>query len=211
MSGHLITFEGIDLSGKSVQATLLYERILESRIDVVILRDPGTTIISEKIRNILLDKNNLEMSPWTELLLYEAARVQMVEESIKPALAKGKMIVCDRLYDSTTAYQGYGRQLDLGLVAQANILGSLGIRPELTFLIDIDPQLAYERRIKRNQEGDRLEQEDDEFHYRVREGYLKIARSENDRILIIDGNRKISEIHEEIWHIVSKKFKISVT
>lgn len=202
MAGYLITFEGIDLSGKTVQAKLLHQRLVEGGYDTILLRDPGTTRISERIREILLDKNHLEMSPWTELLLYEAARAQMVEESIKPALAKGFIVLCDRLYDSTTAYQGYGRELDLSLVAQANKLGACGVRPDLTFLLDIEPHQAFLRRSNRKDEGDRLEDESKSFHTRVRQGYLEIAKIEADRYIVIDGTRSISSIHEKIWRTV---------
>lgn len=205
MAGYLITFEGIDLSGKSVQADLLYQRLTQSGYDSIFFRDPGTTRISERIREILLNRDHREMSPWTELLLYEAARAQMVEEYIKPALAKGCIVVGDRLYDSTTAYQGYGRQLDLKLVFQANKIGACGICPNLTFLIDIDPQVALSRQSQRKGKTDRLEKEDQSFHKRVRNGYLQIAKNEASRFIVIDGTRSIESIKKEIWGIVEQK------
>ena len=205
MTGYLITFEGIDLSGKSVQANLLYQRLVDSGYDTIFFRDPGTTRISERIREILLDSRHLEMSPWTELLLYEAARAQMVEEYIKPALAKGSIVVGDRLFDSTTAYQGYGRQLDLQLVSQANIIGACGVCPNLTFLIDIDPQIALSRQNQRKGKTDRLEDEDQNFHNRVRKGYLEIAKKEVNRFIVIDGTHSIARIQQKIWDIVIQK------
>jgi dTMP kinase len=205
MAGLLITFEGIDFSGKTVQAKLLHQRFTKGGFKALLLRDPGTTRISECIRDILLDRNHLEMSPWTELLLYEAARAQMVEESIKPALAKEMIVLCDRLYDSTTAYQGYGRELDLTLVAHANELGACGVRPDLTFLLDIPPQQALSRRSNSNDQADRLENESKSFHTRVRNGYLKIAEIEADRFMVIDGTRSISDIHDDIWQTVKNK------
>lgn len=204
MAGYFITLEGIDSSGKSVQAKLLHERLEKEEHAAILLRDPGTTRISERIREILLDRNHLEMSPWAELLLYEAARVQMVEESIKPALTNSVLVVCDRFYDSTTAYQGYGRELDLSLVEQANKLGACGIRPDLTILLDIDPKQARTRLLNRNHQSDRLEVENASFHLRVRQGYLKIAETETDRFVVIDGSNAILNIHEEIWKNVQK-------
>jgi len=158
-SSKVISFEGIDQSGKSVQVKLFYERLQKENIASILLRDPGATRISERIRSILLDNDLVEMSPWTELLLYEAARAQMVEESIKPALEKNMVVVCDRFYDSSTAYQGYGRGLDLELVAAANRLGACGVVPDKTFLIDLEPEIAYQRKQNLDYEADRLEAE----------------------------------------------------
>lgn len=203
----MITFEGIDFSGKSLQAKLLSEKLCSVGCSVLQLRDPGATPISERIRSILLDKAHLEMSPWTELLLYEAARAQMVEQTIKPALKKGEWVICDRLYDSSTAYQGYGRQLDLGLVEQANIIGACGVVPDLTFLIDLDVRVALQRRQKSKRNVDRLESEGIQFQERVRQGYLETAKEELDRIHVIAGDRSVDRIHEEIWQIVNKRFQ----
>jgi len=207
LGGRLITFEGIDFSGKSLQAKLLSEKLCSVGCSVLQLRDPGATPISERIRSILLDKAHLEMSPWTELLLYEAARAQMVEQTIKPALKKGEWVICDRLYDSSTAYQGYGRQLDLGLVEQANIIGACGVVPDLTFLIDLDVRVALQRRQKSKRNVDRLESEGIQFQERVRQGYLETAKEELDRIHVIAGDRSVDRIHEEIWQIVNKRFQ----
>ncbi len=206
-AGKLITFEGIDFSGKSLQAKLLAEKLGAVGRSVLLLRDPGATPISERIREILLDRSHLEMSPWTELLLYEAARAQMIEETIKPALAKGVWVISDRLYDSTTAYQGYGRQLDLGLVEQANVIGACGMVPDLTFLIDLDVRVALQRRQRSKRDEDRLESEGLQFQERVRQGYLKTAKEELDRIRVIAGDRSVDLIREEIWQIVAKRFQ----
>ncbi len=205
--GKLITFEGIDFSGKSLQAKLLFERLEAKKKLVLLLRDPGTTSISERIREILLDRAHSAMSPWTELLLYEAARAQMVEETIKPALSNGYWIICDRLYDSTTAYQGYGRQLDLQLVEQANRIGACGVVPDLTFLIDLDVDIALKRRQKSKREADRLESENTHFQERVRQGYLQMAKKEAGRIQLIVGDQGVDRIREEIWQILNKRFQ----
>lgn len=171
------------------------------------LRDPGATIISERIREILLDKAHWEMSPWTELLLYEAARAQMVEETIKPALHLGQWVICDRLYDSTTAYQGHGRQLNLRLVSQANKIGACGVVPDMTFLIDLDAEIAKQRHDEEMRDADRLEAEGIEFQKRVRTGYMQIAQDEAGRFCVINGDQSVDRIHEEIWQAFTNKFQ----
>jgi len=205
--GKIVTFEGIDASGKSVQAKLLYQRLQNEGVDSVLLRDPGATQISERVRDILLDNAHEEMSPWAELLLYEAARAQMVEEIILPALAAGKVVLCDRFYDSTTAYQGYGRNLDLNLVKQANTIGSIGLVPDLTFLIDIDPHVAIERRKKSNRADDRMESAGIELQKRVFDGYRKVAALEPERFSVIRGDQKIEFIEKTVWDIFKNKFQ----
>jgi len=206
--GKFVTFEGIDYSGKSVQSKILYQKLIEHNIETCLLRDPGTTSISERIRDILLDNKNNEMSEWTELLLYEAARAQMVQETIKPALEAGKIVICDRFYDSTTAYQGYGRQLELETVSRANSLGACGLIPDLTFIIDVDVNTAVKRRQKVNEKADRLESEGMEFQNRVREGYLSIAKLESQRIFLLKGDRTIEDLSEEIFNIFNNRFKL---
>lgn len=201
----VVSFEGIDLSGKSVQARLFHERLKKENVPSILLRDPGATRISERIRSILLDNELQEMSSWTELLLYEAARAQMVEEAIKPALQAGTLVICDRFYDSTTAYQGYGRGLDLELVTQANKIGACGLVPDLTYLIDLEPEVALQRKHKLRKQ-DRLEAEGIEFQRRVREGYLHLAKEESQRVRLIDGNRDIQQIHEQVWREFLHRF-----
>lgn len=206
--GKFITFEGIDFSGKSVQSKMLYQKLTSFKIDTLLLRDPGATPISERIRSILLDNKNNEMSEWTELLLYEAARAQMVQEAILPALSAGKVVICDRFYDSTTAYQGYGRQLDLETVSNANSLGACGLVPDLTYIIDLDVNTAIQRRQRMNEKADRLESEGLDFQNRVRDGYLAIAKKENKRIFLLDGNKVIDKLGEEIFDIFNDRFKL---
>lgn len=215
MKGVLITFEGIDFSGKSVQANLLKERLIAENLPVFFLREPGGTEISEKIRELLLDKQYNKMDAVTELLLYSAARTQMVVEKVLPQLKSGKVVICDRFYDSTTAYQGYGRQVDLVFVQNLNEFITHGLKPNLTFLLDLEPENALKRHALNASEGkiknrkilDRLEQEDMKFHQRVREGYLKIAQAEANRFIIIDGNRTINSIQEEIYKQTKTRLK----
>jgi dTMP kinase len=197
-----VTFEGIDLSGKSTQVALL-EQALRSRAlhaaGVRVLREPGGTTISESLRAILLDRKHLEMSPWTELFLFSAARAQLVREVIRPALKRGEVVVCDRFYDSTTAYQGFGRGLDLETVQKVNRAAVDGTVPDITFLVDIPVEEVERRRRASGLGTDRMESSGREFYERVRSGYLEIARQEPQRVVSIDGMMPVERVHEAIW------------
>ncbi len=205
MQGNLITFEGIDFSGKSVQANLLHGALKDRKLPVLILREPGGTEISEKIRSVLLDNANHKMSAMTEVLLYSAARAQMVRENILPNLEKGTVVICDRYFDSTTAYQGFGRRIDLDFIKKLNNFATEELVPDLTFLIDLDPKIALQRT---KTDLDRLEKEDSEFHQRVRKGYLEIARSNPDRFVVIDGTQSIEAIQDEIFMKIKLKLPL---
>lgn len=183
--GTFITFEGVDGSGKSTQASLLVERLREQRREVVALREPGGTPISEKIRALLLDPENAEMADECELLLYEASRAQLVREVIEPALLRGAIVVCDRFYDSTHAYQHGGRGLSDVLVSRANELGCCGLSPDVTLVLDIDPAAALARATA--QGADRLEAEGLAFQQRVRKDYLALAKADPARVRVIDA------------------------
>jgi len=200
--GIFITFEGIDACGKSTQAELLYEFLRKKGMTAIRLRDPGATSISESIRHILLDNKNTAMSAWTELLLYEAARAQMVEESIRPALNAGTIVLCDRFYDSTTAYQGYARGLNLGVVNRANSIGSVGLIPDLTFFVDVDPRIAAERKIKLGEIADRMEAEGLAFQEKVRHGFRQIQKADPKRVKLIDGHQSINDIQKDIQSVL---------
>ncbi|CUS86289.1 dTMP kinase [Candidatus Kryptonium thompsonii] len=204
-----ITFEGVDLCGKTTQAEILVQRLKNSGFDVVFLREPGGTKISELIRNILLDSQNKEMDPITELFLFSASRAQLVREIIIPSLNSGKIVVCDRFYDSTLAYQGYGRGIEIEKIKIVNELASGGLVPDLTFLIDIPVDEIYKRKKEKYGDFDRMERSGVEFYERVRKGYLEIAKI-SDRFFIIDGQKKIDEISDQIWTIVSEKLKVKV-
>ncbi len=205
-----MTFEGIDFSGKTTQAEKLVARLQHQGAEVVFLREPGGTAISEAIRRILLDTRHAEMHPRTELFLYSAARAQMVEQVIRPALKAGKIVICDRYYDSTTAYQGYGRGLDLHMIQTLNEVATNRLKPDLTILIDIPLEIAIKRHRKNGDQKDRLEKEEWAFHHRVRQGYLELAGKEPGRFLLIDGNRPAQQIHEEIWQRVAERFNLQV-
>lgn len=200
-TGRFITVEGIDGCGKSTQARLLAEELEHAGYDVLSLREPGGVAISEKIRALLLDPANAEMSATCELLLYEAARAQLVHEVVAPALAEGRIVVCDRFYDSTTAYQGYAGGVPLDAVERANVLAVGDFQPALTLVFDIDPALAAERTVSREQ--DRMEAKGMEFQRRVAEGFRAIAAAEPDRVKLIDASRGIDAIHADAMAAVS--------
>ena len=191
--GHFITVEGIDGVGKSTQAALM-EAVLDSAgYDVLRLREPGGVKISEQIREVLLDPANAEMGDVCELLLYEAARAQLVHQVIRPALAAGKTVICDRFYDSTTAYQAFADGLDRGMVSQANELAVDGCRPDLTLVFDLPVEDALRRRSDRAAE-DRLELKGLEFQERVAAGFRAVAADEPDRVKLIDAGGSIAEV-----------------
>lgn len=196
MRGLLISFEGIEGCGKTTQAKLLYEYLRERGIACILLYEPGGTEIGEEIRKILLNEKNTKMSPKTELFLYLAARAQLLEEIIFPALQEGKVIICDRFSDSTLAYQGGGRNLGLERVSQINKYATNKLRPHLTILIDIPVSISKER-IKK-EEKDRLEKENEEFYEKIRKTYLLLAKRAPKRIKIFKGDKSIEDLHLEI-------------
>ncbi|MBM6817456.1 dTMP kinase [Olsenella uli] len=183
--GIFITLEGADGCGKSTQAELLAEVLLARGREVVRLREPGGTPISEKIRALLLDSANAEMVPEAELLLYEASRAQLTRQVIEPALARGAVVLCDRYYDSTYAYQAGGRGLDETLVRQSNVLGSCGRVPDRTLVLDLDPAIGYARATAGG--ADRMEAEGLAFQERVRAAYLRLAAEEPARVRVVDA------------------------
>lgn len=193
-----ISFEGIDFSGKSTQIELLKDYLVEHNKKVEILREPGGTEISEKVRNILLDNKNEELFAEAELFLFSASRAQLVREKIRPYLEKGIYVISDRFHDSSTAYQGYGRGIPLEVVNQIHQLAIGEMIPDLTFFIDIPVGIAKERRKKKSKvKLDRIETADTEFYNRVRNGYLEIARRE-ERFKVIDGTQTIETIQNQI-------------
>lgn len=190
-SGALITFEGVDGSGKSTQATLLRDLLTEQGYRVTFLREPGGTPISEQIRRILLDRKSEGISFRSELLLYLAARAEVVDKVIGPALGEKQIVIADRFYDSTYAYQIQGRLLPAKVVKMANKFAADSLKPDLTFLVDLPVRLAQKRLL---QEKDRLESEGIYFQQRVRDGFLELARAEPRRIIVLDGREKVTDI-----------------
>ncbi len=182
MSAKFITFEGIEGSGKSTQAKNAADYLKSEGFEVVLMREPGGTKIGEAIRDILLDKENVAMTPETELLLYNAARVQIVTELIRPHLEKGTIVICDRFVDSTIAYQAYAGGVDLGFTKTICSFASLSCLPDLTFLMDSD----VERGLERCGRGDRMELKSLDFHQAVRDGFLKIAEASKERFCVVN-------------------------
>lgn len=195
--GLFITVEGIDGCGKSTQAALIADALEAAGRDVLRLREPGGVGISEKIRAILLDPENGDMGDVCELLLYEAARAQLVHQVIKPALASGRTVVCDRFYDSTTAYQAFAAGLDLDMVARANELAVDGCRPDLTFVFDVPVEEANRRRSGRSVE-DRLELKGVEFQQKVAAGFRAVAAEDPARVKLIDSARDVDEVFASV-------------
>ncbi|HLB00243.1 MAG TPA: dTMP kinase [Bacteroidota bacterium] len=200
-----ITFEGIDYSGKSTQAKLVADRLASAGRKVMLLREPGGTELSERIRALLLDRDAVPIDPLSELMLFSAARAQLVREVILPALREGTIVVCDRFYDSTTAYQGYGRNLPLDEIRTLNRLCTAGTTPDLTLFVDVDPDEIKQRKIRAGLKPDRMERSGDVFFRMVVDGYRRIARDEPDRLAVVPGHGPIAQIHEEIWKHVERK------
>lgn len=209
MSGYFITFEGIDFCGKSEQSQRLARKLQQKNKSVILIRDPGTTQISEQIREILLNAKINNMCRETELLLFEAARAQMVAETILPALNDDKFVICDRFYDSTTAYQGYGRLLDLKFINEVNRFASNHREPDLTFFLDVSPDVALKRQTHARQKSDRMEREPLEFKLRIRNGFLEIARLAPERFIVLNGNESIETIEEQIREHVWERMNIN--
>ena len=199
--GLLITFEGSEGSGKSTHVRLLCGYLRRKGFPVLRFREPGGTLISEKIRGILLDPKNKNMDTVCEMLLYQAARAQLVREKILAALKEKKIVVLDRFLDATICYQGYGAKLDIETIKQVGRLATCGIQPDLTILLDI----GAEEGLRRSRRRDRIEKKPLEFHRRVRKGYLKLARENPRRIKIVPVLRDISKtqavIRKIIWRL----------
>lgn len=193
--GVLIVFEGGDGAGKSTQSKVLAENISLYKVPVLLSREPGSTKIGESIRTLL--KTSRDLTQLTELLLFSAARSQLVETVILPALKSGQVVICDRFTSSTVAYQGYGRGLDLDLINSLNIRSTSGIKPDLTVLLDMPIETGVLRR--RNKIPDVFESAQAEFHDRVRKGYLEQATQDPDKWLILDGTKEVAILSETIW------------
>jgi dTMP kinase len=203
-----LTFEGVDCSGKTTQAHILVDTLRAGgRGQVHFIREPGGTAISERLREILLDRNALELSELTELFLFSASRAQLVVEVIAPALARGEIVVCDRFSDSTTAYQGYGRGLDLDAIRRINGVATQGTEPDLTLVVDITVGEIEARKIAAGKLPDRMEASGREFYERVRAGYLSIARQHPERVVVIDGMRPVNEIALDVRRTVEQRFE----
>lgn len=199
--GTFLTFEGIEGSGKSTQAALLKDFLEERGLDVLVTREPGGSPIGEQIRSILLDPDNRGMVPLAELLLYEASRCQHVEAVIRPALEDGKTVICDRFFDASTAYQGYARGLGIEMVEELNLVATGGRKPDLTVVLDLPVDIGLKRL---GRSLDRIESEAVEFHERVRQGYLRIADGEPDRVKVVNATGSVDDTFSYVKHLVEK-------
>lgn len=201
-----ITFEGIDRSGKSTQAKMLNDYLVRSGIKTILIREPGGTKVSERIREILLDKNCKPMDFLTEFFLFSASRRQLTEEIILPNLKKGIIVICDRYYDSSTSYQGYGGKVDIKIINTINKISTGGLIPDLTFLIDISFSESVKRKKAMSGIDDRIEGRKKTYYDKVVNGYREISKK-NKRVILIDGKMPIEEIHKKIKSLLNNKLK----
>ncbi len=216
VGGVFVTFEGIEGSGKTTHMGLAAERLTSQGYRVVKTREPGGTSIGEQIRTVLLSREHGNMSPVAELFLYEACRAQLIAERIRPELETGNLVLCDRYFDATTAYQGYGRGLDLALIERLNDAAGQGMEPDLTILLDCTVEKGFERiqsryrdDSKRGGQGapDRMETEDRAFHERIREGYLCLAEKHGHRIRVVDASGDVEEVHDRVMDCLQQALK----
>lgn len=205
MKGYFITIEGTDGAGKTTQISLLEDYLKQRKIDFLLTREPGGTLISEKIREILLDISNQELCDSAEVLLYAASRAQHLQQKILPAVKEGKLVLCDRFVDSSIAYQAFGRGIDKEQVKAINQFATSGIEPDLTIYLDFPPQKGILRKQKEHlHEMDRMEQEKMEFHEKVYEGFQSLAQNYPQRIQKIDASKTIEEVQKEIQTQIEK-------
>ena len=200
-----ITFEGGEGCGKSLQSRTLLGKLKRLAIASILIHEPGGTLLGERVRKLLKQTSNIVISPLTELLLFNASRSQLVSEIIQTSLEKGQIVICDRFTDSTLAYQHFGRGLDRRLVEEVNRIAAQGCRPDITFLLDVPPEIGLSR--KRPDAQDRFELEDIDFHRKIRAGFLKMAAENPDRWIVIDSTLSRSEIAGLIWNSVSQSLK----
>ncbi len=209
----LITLEGIEGSGKTTQIDYIAAYLQKSGHDYFITKEPGGTVLGAKIRSILLDPQNNNIHPFTELLLYAADRVQHIQEVIKPMIESGRIVICDRFHDSTTVYQGFTRGIDLSLIRQLNSLVLGGLAPDITFILDLDPEIGLKRAWKQIRNGSRSESETRfeneklQFHESIRNGYLEIARQEPNRFVVVDASGDPSHVRDIILGQLEKSLR----
>ena len=208
MNGYFITFEGSEGCGKTTQIEALAKALEAQGKTVLITREPGGTLIGEKIRNLLQDQSHKnDISDMTELLLFSASRAELITSRIQPALSRGEIVICDRFYDSTFVYQGLGRAIDMNIVEQLNQITVGTHKPDLTILLDLDAKIGIERaKSRQSGELDRIENESLAFFEAVRNGYLELAKKEPERFKTIDGLLSVDAIKKIIWDTVVDQF-----
>ena len=206
MKGLFLSFEGGEASGKSVQANGLAERLRAEGRDVVSVREPGSTPVGERVRDIVLHAQDIPLAPNAQALLYSTARAQLVRDVIRPALAQGKVVIVDRFYDSTLAYQGYGHGADLDQLRAVTNFAVGDLRPDRTFLLDLPVEAAEGRAATRKpgRAWDRFEAEARAFHERVRAGYIELAKAEPHRFAVIPADRDLDAVFADVWREVER-------
>ncbi len=206
MAGYFITFEGIDKSGKSTQARLLAEQLGKAGLEVVLTREPGGTALGNQIRSLVLESiPKTSVAPMAEMLLFAADRAQHVEELVRPNLQAGKVVISDRYVESTLAYQGYGRGMDLEALKSVQEIATDGLRPDLTFVIDVEVRTFRSRQ----DESDRMESGSDAYYEEIRNGYDKLQHSDSARFVLCDGKTDVKRLSEEIFKEVESRISIS--
>jgi dTMP kinase len=211
MSGYFITLEGPDGSGKTGQIPVLADHLRCQGYDVLCTREPGGTEIGDQVRKVIMDLSNKGMDFRTEILLFQASRVQIIEQVIRPALKSGKVVICDRYADSTLAYQGYGHQTDLDFLNKLLQFVTGGLKPDLTILLDLDVEEGLKRRQRGGGEWNRLDDYDVEFHRRVRAGYHQLVNLEKDRWEVIDARQPKGAIQKQLQAFVSQRLLLSTS
>ena len=206
MKAMFITFEGPEGSGKSTVLSAVQKKLKDKSIDVMATREPGGIRISEQIRNVILDVHNTEMDARTEALLYAASRRQHLIEKIWPALEQGKVVLCDRFIDSSLAYQGYGRKLGADKIMEINEFAIESRMPDLTIFIDLPPSVGLDRVFDNHRNVDRLDLESLDFHERVYVGYQELIKKYPDRIKVVDGNRSIDDVVDDVLSLIDTLF-----
>ena len=211
MRGLFITLEGIDGCGKSTQREMLAEKLKSRGFEIVVTREPGGTVIGEGIRQLLVSDASVHIAPTTELLLYVAARAQHVAELIRPSVDAGRIVISDRYTDSTVAFQGYGRGLDLDVIESLNRFATAGLKPDLTIVFDLDPNTARSRSVSRPVGGllGAFDEQHADFHERMRAGYLKMANDDPSRIRVVDASGAADETHGQVMSVVLEKIEES--
>lgn len=205
--GYFITFEGGEGAGKSIQVEILASHLREEGFPIVVTREPGGTRIGEQIRSITHNQENVDMEATTEAYLMAAARAQHVTQIIEPALAAGKIVLCDRYVDSSIAYQGYGRKLGAETIKSLNMLAVNGAVPDFTILLDISPEVGLKRRAKSRKGVDRLDMQQKDFYTRVHLGYLALAKQEPNRYVVIDAGKSIETVAGAVWESVKRNLE----
>jgi dTMP kinase len=204
-----ITLEGPEGSGKTRQISLLADALIQHGYSILVTREPGGTPIGDQIRTVLFDLKNTDMRPRTEILLFQASRAQLVEQVIRPRLASGDIVLCDRYADSTLAYQGYGHQVDMDELESIVLFATGGLRPDLTLLLDVDIEVGLRRKLDAS-EWNRLDAYDLGFHRRVRQGYLEMAQAEPGRWVVIDAGQPPEAVLAAILKVVLGRLQVKV-